>query len=83
MVQIVKRLKQQIKNRANREDGQILITQEGAAGLSALPDSSVGKDSKSSSNFQANSKKKTDDKEISLRVADDEEKKPACCKWYR
>ena len=29
---------EQIKNRANREDGQILITHEGAAGLSALPD---------------------------------------------
>lgn len=32
---------EQIKNRAIREGGQILITQKGAAGLSALTDSSV------------------------------------------
>ena len=34
---------EQIKNRAIREGGQILITQKGAAGLSALTDSSVSK----------------------------------------
>ena len=32
---------EQIKNRAIREGGQILITQKGAAGFSALTDSSV------------------------------------------
>lgn len=42
---------EQIKNRALREGGQVLITQKGAAGLSALTESSVS-DAKVQTNFE-------------------------------